>query len=87
VAQAFGALQQAVLGFELWTFDENLTPQVLGWSEYPTSLDGPWREVVEASNKEAVDGLRKQVGNGVWANLTWVSESEASRDLAQSSDG
>jgi hypothetical protein len=77
VAQALGDLQQAVLGFELWSFDETLMPRVLEWSEYRVSLDRPWHEVVRESVQAAVDGLRTQVGEPVWANLTWVSEAEA----------
>jgi hypothetical protein len=70
VAEALGELQQAVLGFELWSFDEALMPRVLGWSEYRVSLDCPWLEVVRESVRAAVDGLGRQVGEPVWANLT-----------------
>ena len=76
VAEALGAVGQAILGFELWSFDEELTPRVVTWSEYRLSLNGPWREVVTASVRAAAEGLRVQVGT-LWANLTWVSEREA----------
>jgi len=86
VAEALGELQQAVLGFELWSFDEALMPRVLGWSEYRVSLDCPWLEVVRESVRAAVDGLGRQVGEPVWANLTWMSAAEAPHYMSARKD-
>jgi hypothetical protein len=79
VVGALGELRQAVLGFELWSFDEDLMPQVVGWSSYGVSLDDSWPEVVGQSVQAAIDGLRRQLRGSEWVNLTWVSEAEAPR--------
>lgn len=79
VVGALGELEQAVLGFELWAFDDGLKPRVVGFSEYRLELDRPWTEVVDESVRLALAGLSGQGDPSIWANLTWMSEREAVR--------
>ena len=77
VTTALGELRQAVLGFEFWAFDDELTPRVVGVSEYRLEFDRPWTEVVDDSVRLAVAGLKTRDESTLWANITWISEREA----------
>jgi hypothetical protein len=74
--KALGELRQAVLGFELWAFDEELTPRVMRVSEYVVTFNRPWSEVVVSSVQSALDGLGERVPDGIWVNLTWQPDPE-----------
>jgi hypothetical protein len=77
VIGALADLQQAVLGFELWSYKRSESPRVLGWSGYEVSLDGRWVDIVEQCRRAAIDEFPAGVVDGdQWVNLTWISETE-----------
>ena len=74
--QALAKVQCAVLGAELWRFDGNETPEVVGWSEYSVALEGAWVEVVARCARAAQDAVLGNAGDlDLWVNLTGIGES------------
>lgn len=68
-------LDQATLGFEVWSFDNQITPRVVRISVYEVDLDQPWPDVVRASFEAALAGLSGLETGRI--NLTWISATEA----------
>lgn len=75
VISALRELEQATLGFEVWSFDNEITPRVVRTSVYEVDLDQPWPDVVRTSFEAALAGM-SGLETG-WINLTWVSATEA----------
>lgn len=66
----------AVLGVELWRFDEGAAPTVTGWTEYDVQM-GEWAEIVADSASLAREAFFEHIGNlDIWVNLSWASEAE-----------
>ena len=80
---AIAALNLAVLGIEIWEFDDSDSVVVKGWSQYELP-SGEWSEVVRSSARLARDGVFEHSGNiGLWVNLTWGTQQE----VGESSNG
>lgn len=80
VIRALASLDRAVLGVELWRFEGESAPEVVGWSEYSVAIDGPWADVVATAARDAEESVLGHAGDlGLWVNLTWIERSEASR--------
>ena len=78
VARALGEVGQAILGFELWAFDDELTPRVVAVSDYRLQLENDWSVVVADSVRCALEALRS-VAPPVWVNFTWASAGDVQR--------
>lgn len=77
VIRALASLDRAVLGVELWRFEGEGAPEVVGWSEYSVATAGPWADVVAAAARDAEESVLGHAGDlGLWVNLTWIERSE-----------
>ena len=77
VIGALGQLDQAVLGFELWSLGTDDRPRVVAWSGYQANLDKPWAQVIEDCVAAAISELRDRADDDLWVNLTWISKRES----------
>lgn len=73
IIRALGELDQAVLGYEIWSFGEKPTPRVHGVSEYRVDLTLPWSDIVATSAVEAATGLARHLDQDMWIQVTWIS--------------
>ncbi len=78
VVEALRGLGYAVLGVELWAFDEpEGPPRVVGWSTYATETALEWGDLVAVSAQSAAEAITGHEGDLVlWVNLTFASEEQ-----------
>lgn len=76
VIDAFELLGLVVLGAELWQFDRDDQPTVVGWTEYQVP-EGARAHRAAAARRLAHEDLLGHAGNmRYWINLTWASPCE-----------
>lgn len=70
---ALSSLSRAVLGVELWRFQDDATPEVAGWSDYVIDTGQPWADVVAKGAREAIEAILGHVGDrDLWVNISWA---------------
>jgi hypothetical protein len=78
VVRALASLRLAVLGLELWEFDDEAEPRVTGWTTYEVDVTAPWRDVVRASAQRAENDLAGHAADpNLWIHVQWISEQDA----------
>ncbi|MGH2772797.1 MAG: hypothetical protein ACRDIU_06640 [Actinomycetota bacterium] len=79
IIRELAKLGLAILGLELWMFDEDDGPRVVGWTDYELDLNAPWDQVVRDAADRAEREILEHVGNkGLWINIQWITREEAS---------
>lgn len=79
VIQQLARLDLAILGLELWIFEDDDKPRVTGWTDYKLELQGEWDQVVRDAAEQAEREILEHVGNqDLWINLQWITKEEVS---------